>query len=82
MSPKQSSNPVAMKDRMKIPRQHMPVPSIMMEFRLTMVRMFSLRVISATARIIGIGPTASTRSIRVPLSINCFNLSVTKPLSA
>jgi glutamate synthase (NADPH) small chain len=24
MSPKQSSNPVAMKDRMKIPRQHMP----------------------------------------------------------
>src|ERR1035438_169877 len=61
---------------------HMPVPSIMMGLRLTMVRMRSLRVISATARIIGIGPTASTRSIRVPFSINCRSLSVTRPLSA
>ena len=46
----------------------------MIGFRLTMVRMRSLRVMSATARIIGIGPTASTRSMRVPFSINCAQL--------
>src|SRR5579862_6563304 len=61
---------------------HMPVPSIMIGFKLTTVWMFSLRVISATAFIITIGPTAMTRSIRVPFSINCRSLSVTKPLSA
>src|SRR5579863_4503665 len=61
---------------------HMPVPSIMIGFRLTMVRMCSFRVISATARIMGMGPIASTRSMRVPFSINWRSLSVTKPLSA
>ena len=61
---------------------HMPVPSIMIGFRLTMVRMCSFRVISATALIMGMGPMASTRSMRVPFSINCRSLSVTKPLSA
>ena len=42
----------------------MPVPSIMIGFRLTMVRMCSFRVISATALIMGMGPIASTRSMR------------------
>ncbi len=40
------------------------------------------RVMSATAFIMGMGPTASTRSMRVPFSISCRSLSVTKPLSA
>ena len=53
---------------------HMPVPSTMIEFRLTTVGMCSLRVTSATARIIGIGPTASTRSIFTPLSMSCLQL--------
>jgi len=38
-------------------------------FKLTTVRMFSLRVSSATALIITIGPMASTRSMRVPFWI-------------
>ena len=42
---------------------HMPVPSTMIGFRLTSVLMPCGRVVSATARIIGIGPMASTRSI-------------------
>src|SRR5581483_7542811 len=60
---------------------HMPVPSIMMGLRLTIVRIFAGRVTSATAFIMGTGPTASTRSICVPESINWRSLSVTKPLS-
>jgi hypothetical protein len=44
--------------------------------------MFSLRVNAETAFIMTIGPTATTRSIRVPFSINCRSLSVTNPLSA
>src|ERR1019366_3005729 len=45
---------------------HMPVPSIIMGLRLTSVRMRSLRVMSATARIMGMGPIASTRLIGTP----------------
>ena len=44
--------------------------------------MRSLRVMSATARIIGIGPTASTSSMRVPFSISWRSLSVTSPFVA
>src|SRR5579872_1487684 len=61
---------------------HIPVPSIMIGFRLTTVWMFSFRVNAETAFIITIGPTATTKSMRVPFSINCRSLSVTKPLSA
>jgi hypothetical protein len=66
------------------PRQppHMPVPSIMIGFRLTIVQMFAFRVTSATAFIMGMGPTASTRSMCVPWSINWRSLSVPNPLSA
>ena len=39
---------------------HIPVPSTMIEFRLTTVLMPWGRVVSATARIIGIGPMART----------------------
>src|SRR3954471_13594145 len=39
---------------------HMPVPSTMIELRLTTVRTFDSRVVLATARIIGIGPMART----------------------
>ena len=39
---------------------HMPVPSTITELRLTTVLIPCGRVVSATARIIGIGPIAST----------------------
>ena len=58
---------------------HMPVPSIMIELRLTMVlRLWGL-VTSATALIMMTGPMARTRSIFVFSSISRFSSSVTKP---
>ena len=42
---------------------HIPVPSTMIELRLTTVGIPCGRVASATARIIGMGPMARTKSI-------------------
>ena len=60
---------------------HIPVPSTMIELRLTMVLTPRGRVASATARIIGTGPIASTKSMRCPLCSNSASLAVTKPFS-
>ena len=55
------------------------MPSTMMEFRLTMVLIPSGRVASATARIMGTGPMASTRSTG-SAAIKSAKAWVTKPL--
>ena len=59
---------------------HMPVPSTIIEFRLTTVLIPCGRVVSATACIIRGGPIASTKSIFRPASIKALSWSVTKPL--
>ncbi len=53
-----------------------------MEFKLTMVLMPSGVVMRATARIIGTGPTARTKSILRPDSISSFELLGNQPLLA
>src|SRR5208282_588859 len=58
---------------------HIPVPSIMIGFKLTIVFIPCSRVRSATAFIIGTGPTASTSLITAPPDISSRNLSVTSP---
>ena len=60
---------------------HMPVPSTITELRLTIVLIPCGRVVSATARIIGIGPMARTKSMRSPPSMSAFSRSVTRPFS-
>ena len=57
----------------------MPVPSTIMEFRLTMVRMPKGRVSSAQAFIIGRGPIAITSSISLCSFKTWSSTTVTKP---
>ena len=58
---------------------HMPVPSTISVFKLTMVGMAGLRVASATACIMRTGPTANTRSRRRPLARASNSGSTTNP---
>ncbi len=58
----------------------MPVPSTMMEFRLTMVGMPNGRVTSQQAFIMGIGPMATTSRTSFSLASTSASACVTKPL--
>ena len=58
----------------------MPVPSTMIEFRLTMVGTANGRVTSQQAFIIGIGPIATTRFTVGSCSSTSLSAAVTNPL--
>ena len=58
---------------------HIPVPSTMIGFRLTIVLILYGLVVSATVFIIITGPITTTSAISIPLSINCCSAVVTNP---
>ena len=58
----------------------MPVPSTMMEFRLTTVGMPNGRVVSEQAFIMGMGPMATTSRMFFSFASTSARACVTKPL--